>query len=216
MRPRHAVLLTPLEAAVPLSIFFRKQKPSVNPLKCALPSHSETIENTAALSPVECALTRLSPATSLECALPKNIRGGGISFPIRNPPLVTSRTPLCSSSFFSYCCALFCTHRNHNSFLFKQFRTLWQKHPGVGYPHSAIISFSLVRDRGGTTSTPINLSRIPLRPYLPISFTSWLLQTLLPSAAPNGACISILFIHLQTLAVTTEVASDGTSPKGSI
>src|SRR5713226_2813034 len=39
-----------------------------------------------------------------------------------------------SSSFFSDSCALFCIPQKLNPFLFKQFRTLLQKHPGVGVP----------------------------------------------------------------------------------
>src|SRR6266568_3338828 len=38
------------------------------------------------------------------------------------------------SPFFSYSCALFCTQRKLNSFVFNRFRTLWQKQPGVGVP----------------------------------------------------------------------------------
>ena len=41
-----------------------------------------------------------------------------------------------SSSFFSDSCALFCISQKLNPFLFKQFRTLLQKHPGVGEPPS--------------------------------------------------------------------------------
>jgi|SRR5882757_941007 len=37
------------------------------------------------------------------------------------------------SPFFSHSCALFCTYENLNSFLFKRFRTLCRKTPGVGY-----------------------------------------------------------------------------------
>src|SRR5580693_2475958 len=35
---------------------------------------------------------------------------------------------------FSYSYVLPCTLKNHNSFIFKRFRTLCAKHPGVGYP----------------------------------------------------------------------------------
>ncbi len=38
------------------------------------------------------------------------------------------------STFFSHSCALFCTHKKLNSFVFKRFRTLCQKPPGVGVP----------------------------------------------------------------------------------
>jgi len=36
------------------------------------------------------------------------------------------------SPFFSNSCALFCTYENVNSFIFRRFRTLSQKHPGWG------------------------------------------------------------------------------------
>src|SRR5260370_40912303 len=38
------------------------------------------------------------------------------------------------TSFISHSCALFCTHENRNSFLFKCFRTLCKKPSGVGVP----------------------------------------------------------------------------------
>jgi len=44
------------------------------------------------------------------------------------------------SSLFSHSSKLFCLHARLNSFLFKQFRTLSQKHPGVRGSH-----FSLAR-----------------------------------------------------------------------
>ena len=44
-----------------------------------------------------------------------------------------SRPPHPLSPFFSHPCGLFCAHQKLNSFLFKQFRTLSQKHRGVGY-----------------------------------------------------------------------------------
>src|SRR5205814_5078969 len=39
-----------------------------------------------------------------------------------------------SSSFFSHPCALFCTHQELNSFVFKRLRTLYAKTPGGGVP----------------------------------------------------------------------------------
>src|SRR5712692_9695122 len=36
------------------------------------------------------------------------------------------RSPQCSSSFFSYSCALFCTYQNLNPFVFKYFHTLFR------------------------------------------------------------------------------------------
>src|SRR5216684_2592977 len=41
--------------------------------------------------------------------------------------------PLCIQ-IVAHSFALFCTHKNINSFIFKRFRTLWPKHGGVGYP----------------------------------------------------------------------------------
>ncbi len=72
MRPCSAVLLTPLECAVPGRIPISIQSAPGNPLESALTSHSQPVENTATLSLLECALTRLSPATPLESALTKN------------------------------------------------------------------------------------------------------------------------------------------------
>jgi hypothetical protein len=49
---------------------------ALNPLECALTSHSQRVENTNTLSPLECAVTRFHVVTPLECALTKN-RGRG-------------------------------------------------------------------------------------------------------------------------------------------
>src|SRR6266478_3998491 len=131
MPARHAVLLTPLECAVPSSILYSKQSPPVTSLESALTSQSQLVENTATLSLVECALTSLSPATPLECAVPEKTGGGGPFFPFRKQstpsqrqgPLVypersrpkiptlseraTHHSPQFSSSFFSLSSALF-------------------------------------------------------------------------------------------------------------
>jgi hypothetical protein len=58
MRPRHAVLLTPSESALPSCLPFFKQIAPVTPLESALTNHSQLIENTATLSLVESALTK--------------------------------------------------------------------------------------------------------------------------------------------------------------
>ncbi len=50
---------------------------------------------------------------------------GVCTFRLRTFPRVSELFP-----FFSYSYALFCTHQNHNSFVFKRFRTLCAKHPG--------------------------------------------------------------------------------------
>ncbi len=57
-----------------------------------------------------------------------------------HPPLFSRSVPLCLcgysffdlSPFFSHSCALFCTTRKFNTFLFNRFRTLCKKPPGVG------------------------------------------------------------------------------------
>src|SRR5712664_2766157 len=108
MRPRHAVLLTPLESADPVCLLISIIHAPVTPLESALTSPSQLTENTATLSPAETALTQLSPATPLECALTKNMGGGDLSIPIQNRPLATPHSARYSSSFFSHPCALFC------------------------------------------------------------------------------------------------------------
>src|SRR5260370_8083923 len=46
----------------------------------------------------------------------------------------------CSSSFFSHCCALFCTHRN-STLLFSSGSALFaQKHRGSGVPPSSPVT----------------------------------------------------------------------------
>ena len=76
MRPRYAVLLTPLESADPTCLLISIINAPVTPLESALTDPSQLAENTAALSLLECALTRFSPATPLESALTKNNGGG--------------------------------------------------------------------------------------------------------------------------------------------
>jgi hypothetical protein len=94
MRPRHAVLLTPLESADPICLLISIINTSVTPFKSALTSPSQITEDTATLSPTESALTRFSRVTPVESALTKNTRGGGPLFRFRN--------------LFSHFCALFC------------------------------------------------------------------------------------------------------------
>jgi hypothetical protein len=154
MSARHAVLLTPLECAVPKYIPISILNASVTPLESAHTDHSQLAENTATLSPVECAVTRFPSASSLESALTKTLGVGGYtshsgsSSPrakrVRCAPddfaAPRDLSPICSSSFFSCSCALFCTHQKLNPFVYKRFRTLSQKHPGVGVPYPERIS----------------------------------------------------------------------------
>jgi hypothetical protein len=112
MRPRHAVLLTPLECADPICLPIGIINMPVTPLESALASPSQITENTATLSLVESALTSFPLVNSLECALTKNT-GGEV------PTLRLSiRRALCS--IFS----LFAPRAFHNSFLFRRIRTL--------------------------------------------------------------------------------------------
>src|SRR6266478_6366027 len=128
MPARHAVLLTPLECAVPIIILYSKQRQPITPL--------------------ESALTRLSPATPLECAVPKNLGGGGSFFPFRKqstpsqrqgprvypersrpkiptlPERATHHSPQYSSSFFSHSCALFCAFLHSTKTQLSSFQSL--------------------------------------------------------------------------------------------
>src|SRR5260370_24551472 len=59
--------------------------------------------------------------------------GGGGSKNVKNRIIHSlSLIPNTLSSFFSHACALFCTQQKLNPFIFKLFRTLCQKPPGVG------------------------------------------------------------------------------------
>ncbi len=77
MASRHAVLLNPLESALPRWLPFYKKNEPVSPLESALTIHSQVIQNTATLSLVESALTACDAATPLESALTKNTGVGG-------------------------------------------------------------------------------------------------------------------------------------------
>ncbi len=56
----------------------------------------------------------------------------------RRPPAPAPSPTFCLLfPFFSYSCELFCTHQKLNPFVFKQFRTLCAKHPGVGVGRNA-------------------------------------------------------------------------------
>src|SRR5229473_6424910 len=136
MRLCPAVLLTPLECAVPISILYSKQSPPVNSLESALTSYSQLIENTATLSLVECALTRLSPATSLECALTKNKGWGPIH---SNSEPATRHYPLGALlKFFLFrflrTLLRFFAPTKNSTLFFSIVSALFRKNTGVGYP----------------------------------------------------------------------------------
>jgi hypothetical protein len=133
MRLCPAVLLTPLGCAVPISILYSKHRPPVNSLESALTSYSQLTENTATLSPAESALTQLSPATPLECALTKNMGGGDLSIPIQNRPLAA----LLKFFLFTSLRTLlrFFALRKNSTLFFSIVSALFRKkHRGVGYP----------------------------------------------------------------------------------
>ncbi len=92
-------------------------------------------------NPFRCRTSEKSPHNSNHCHTSKTAvfkpcvchtsePPGGPLFQLGNLPLACQT----SSSFFSYPCALFCTCKNHNFFIFKRFRALCQKPPGVGVP----------------------------------------------------------------------------------
>jgi|SRR5712664_572009 len=180
---RRAVLLTPLECADPSSIPISILNAPITLLESALTSHFQIAENTATLSLLECALTRLSPVTPLEFALPKNTRGGGRSSQLRAPrsptppPCFVFKLLPTLSRFF----ALFCIHTKLNSFLFKRFRTLCQKNGGWGgvlstwtipipsnrkLPHLPCASPAILRDAGSCS-----MSQNSTEEFLPLSDT---------------------------------------------
>jgi hypothetical protein len=103
MRPRHAVLLTPLECAVTMSILISILKSPITFLESALTDPLQVTENKTTLSLSECALTRFPPATPLECAVTKNTGGGGGASTFQSPSPISY--PL--SAFFSNSCGLF-------------------------------------------------------------------------------------------------------------
>src|SRR6266568_6701123 len=88
MLSRRAVLLTPLESALPRWLPFYKQNAPLSPLFA-------TVTKSAHLY----------------------------------------HSALFSRPLFSYSCGLFCSRAKPNSFVFKRFRTLSQKHPGWGEAH---------------------------------------------------------------------------------
>ena len=74
---------------------------------------------------------------SFPCHSYENCRVSPQQFSLWNSTLAPPRIPFPMrdlSLFISYPCALFCTHENVNSFVFRRFRTLSQKHPVGGYP----------------------------------------------------------------------------------
>src|SRR6266851_6595442 len=87
--------------------------------------------NKGLITPLESALTENSPVSRLESALAERW-GWGPCSPLRNSPLTARHSQPDSSSLFSHSSRLFCTRQKLNSFVFMQFRTLCQKHPGVG------------------------------------------------------------------------------------
>jgi hypothetical protein len=129
----------------------------------------------------------------------KNSRGAGQQFPFWNSSLAIPLRqfpaaahysspfppPRTLNPFFSYSCTLFCTHKNHNSLLFKRFRTLCQKPPGVGGGCKLLIR-TLQKDFA--SDRPWKRDRISLLPLstLPAAATS----TQLPPAG------SILWVAL--------------------
>jgi hypothetical protein len=72
-----------------------------------------------------------------------------------------------STSFFSHCCALFCTANNPNSFRFIFFHTLCTKHPGwVSVAQASACALSSPRPKSTCGSAPPDLSGIRHHPFV--------------------------------------------------
>ena len=182
MGTHQAVLLTPLESALPDCLPFYKQIAPITPLESALTDPLQLIENTAALTAAKSALTDIPSVTSLDSALTKNRGGGGDPVPIPINHSDIWRSPLVTTSLFSYSYALSCTFQIHNPFVFFQFQTLSKKQPGWG-------TFS---SRSGTP--PFSAFSASLRcAFLPCS------PSLLHFVAPKPKFRSFIFNSLRTL-----------------
>jgi hypothetical protein len=129
--PYSAIPLNLLECALAdkhrvLPVFSRN-RPPLSPLECALVSPLISVDSkdlTGTLTPLECALTKnrgVAPSSEISL-LPSGFQ--------------TFRRISDLSPVFSHSCALFCAQQKLNSFLFKRFRTLCQKPPGVVPPAS--------------------------------------------------------------------------------
>src|SRR6266478_694135 len=79
------------------------------------------------------------------CHSYENNRGVAQLFPFWHAVLATHLSSMYLSSFFSNYSALFCTHEKHNSFIFKRFHTLCEKHRGVGGQFDAYPSLPSAR-----------------------------------------------------------------------
>ena len=76
MRPRHAVLLNPLEATLLDCLPFYKQNVPVTPLEATLAKPLVSVADKGFITPLEATLTRFSPATPLDATLTKNLGEG--------------------------------------------------------------------------------------------------------------------------------------------
>ena len=173
MPARHAVLLTPLECAVPICIPIGILNAPVTPLESALASPSQITENTATLSLVESALTSFPPVNSLEWALTKNTVGGV-------PPCGCQSAVLFARFFRSL-------HQERFTTLFySEGSALFLKTAG-SHPSSQIL-FSLralppvaLRPCPPTRFSPLLTS---LLPYFLTSLLHYFLTSLLPYLSP--------------------------------
>jgi hypothetical protein len=180
MGARQTVLLNSLESALPACLPFYKQIAPITPLDSALRNPFQLIENTAALTTAESALADIPSVTSLDSALTKNRGGDPVPIPINHSDIW--RSPLVTTSLFSYSYALSCTFQIHNPFVFFQFQTLSKKQPGWG-------TFS---SRSGTP--PFSAFSASLRcAFLPCS------PSLLHFVAPKPKFRSFIFNSLRTL-----------------
>jgi hypothetical protein len=117
---------------------------------CRVPTNS-SVDKTTFIHPfIFQMLTKCSsrnPFVLIFMQIGGGVWGGAPNIPSSKPANLPTLPAL--SPFFSHSCALFCVHQNHNSFIFKHFRTLCPKHPGVGYPPTAHRAGSLRFEEGG-------------------------------------------------------------------
>jgi hypothetical protein len=129
MRPRHAVLLSPLGSAVPIYLPIGTLNAPVTSLESALTSPYQLTENTATLSPTESALTRLSRVTPLDSALTKNMGVGAYTSQLRTGRSLLPTPHATQVLFFTFLRTLlrFSARRQNSTHLFSIASTLFAK-----------------------------------------------------------------------------------------
>jgi len=172
MRPRHAVLLSPLGSAVPIYLPIGTLNAPVTSLESALTSPYQLTENTATLSPTESALTRLSRVTPLDSALTKNMGVGAYTSQLRTGRSLLPTPHATQVLFFTFLRTLlrFSARRQNSTHLFSIASTLFAKNTlgGGGTP----LQIPRVTEHG---------SRFSVAPYLMASSLRYFVTSLHPA-----------------------------------